>query len=121
MEDLFKKFVYTGVGLVSLTAEKLQKSIDKLVDENKISTEEGKKIVDDFFKKTEAKKDEFESSLKKVVEETFNKFSLTKNKEIEELRQRVATLEEKVGGSTTTKTKTTAAKTTKAAAAKEDK
>ena len=49
MEDLFKKFVYTGVGLVSLTAEKLQKSIDTLVEEEKISEKEGKKIVNDFF------------------------------------------------------------------------
>jgi len=121
MEDLFKKFVYTGVGLVSLTAEKLQKSIDKLVDENKISTEEGKKIVDDFFKKTEAKKDEFEGQMKKIVEDVFNRFSIAKNKEIEELRQRVATLEEKVGGSTTTKTKASTAKTTKTETAKAEK
>ena len=26
MEDLIKKFVYTGVGIASLTAEKLQKN-----------------------------------------------------------------------------------------------
>ena len=34
MEDLFKKFLYTGVGLVSTTVEKFQKSVEKLVDED---------------------------------------------------------------------------------------
>lgn len=112
MEDLFKKFVYTGVGLVSLTSEKLQKSIDKLVSENKISHDEGKKIVDEFFQKTEAKKEEFEAQLKKVVEDVYSKLPISKNKEMAELEKRVAALEEKAGNAT--KTKTTSKSTEKA-------
>lgn len=114
MEDLFKKFVYTGVGLVSMTAEKLQKSVDKLVSENKISHDEGKKIVDDFFQKTEAKKEEFEGQLKKMVEEVYAKLPLSKNKEMEELAKRVAALEEKVGNATKTSTRSTKAAASKA-------
>ena len=97
MEDLFKKFVYTGVGLVSLTSEKLQKSIDTLVAENKISTSEGKKIVDDFFTKTEGKKKEFESQLKKVTEDVVQKIQLPKKKDIDALEKRIAALESKMG------------------------
>ncbi len=96
MEDLFKKFVYTGVGLVSMTAEKLQKSIDKLVDEEKISEKEGKKIVDDFFKRTESKKKEFEKQMHKVTEDVVKKFDFSKAKEILELNKRVRVLENKV-------------------------
>ena len=117
MEDLFKKFMYTGVGLVSLTADKLQKSIDKLVSENKISHDEGKKIVDDFFQKTEAKKEEFVGQLKKIVEEVYAKLPLSKNKEMEELAKRVAALEESLGNATKTATKSTASKTAKTAKA----
>ena len=64
MEDLFKKFLYTSVGLVSSTVEKIQTSVDKLVDEDKLSQDEGKKIVDDLVKNTEAKREEFENKLK---------------------------------------------------------
>ena len=46
MEDLFKKFLYTGVGLVAMTTEKIQKSVDKLISDGKLSIEEGKKIID---------------------------------------------------------------------------
>ena len=68
MEDLFKKFLYTGVGFVALTAEKLQESIDEMVGKGKISEEEGKKIVSDFLNNTEAKRHELEHKLKEAAE-----------------------------------------------------
>lgn len=46
MEDVFKNFLYTGVGLFAMTAEKIQKSVGKLMSEGKLSIEEGKKVVD---------------------------------------------------------------------------
>ncbi len=62
MEDLLKKLVYTGVGVVSMTAEKLQEAVDKMVSERKMLADEGKKLVDEFFDTTEEKKKEFEIS-----------------------------------------------------------
>lgn len=82
--------------MASLTAEKLQKSIDKLVDEEKISEKEGKKIIDDFFKKTETKRKEFESQITKITEEVLKKFDFSKAKEVLELNSRVKALENKV-------------------------
>ena len=113
MEDFFKKFVYAGVGLVSMTADKFQKSIDKLVGENKISTEEGRKIVDDFFKKTQGKREEFETQIRQVVEEVVEKFQLPKKKaeEFEELTKRVSALEEKLAKVTKAKAEKKPAKT----------
>lgn len=96
MEDLIKKFVYTGVGLASLTAEKMQKSIDKLVDEDKISEKEGRKIVNEFFKKTESKKKLFETQIGKITEEVISKFDFSKAKEILDLNKRVKALENKI-------------------------
>ena len=100
MEDLFKKFLYTGVGLVSVTADKIQKSMDRLVDENKISSEEGKKVVDDLIKDTESKKEEFESQLKRVVEDFMSRFKLASNAEVENLHKRVEALEAQLGTTT---------------------
>jgi len=96
MEDLIKKFVYTGVGLASLTAEKLQKSIDKLVDEDKISEKEGRKRVDEFFQKTESKKKSFETQINKIIKEVISKFDFSKAKEILDLNKRVKVLENKI-------------------------
>jgi polyhydroxyalkanoate synthesis regulator phasin len=97
MDDLFKKFVYTGVGLVSTTVEKFQKSVEKLVDEDKISQEEGKKLVDDLFKNTEAKREEFEAKMKKVVEEVLVRMNLATQSQIQELQDRLAVIETQLG------------------------
>lgn len=96
MEDFFKKFLYTGVGLASLTAEKLQESIDDLVGKGKLSEKEGKKILNDFFDSTEAKKDEFESRLKEMADQMMDRFNFASQNEIEELRNRIAELEAKL-------------------------
>lgn len=97
MEDLLKKLVYTGVGVVSMTAEKLQEAVDKLVDERKLSADEGKKLVDEFFNTTEEKKKEFESQLSSIVEKIVRSFKFASNKELSELTERVKTLEAHAG------------------------
>jgi polyhydroxyalkanoate synthesis regulator phasin len=97
MDDLFKKFVYTGVGLVSTTFEKMQKSVEKLVDEDKISQEEGKKLVDDLFKNTESKREEFEAKMKKVVEEVLVRMNLATQTQLHELQDRLAVVEAQLG------------------------
>ncbi len=94
LEWLFKKFVYTGVGLVSLTKEKMQKVVNELIDEDKISAKEGKKLVEDFFKNTETKKSELEVQLKSVVEKVVKKFSYATSSEVEELTNRIKVLED---------------------------
>jgi len=99
MEDVFKKFLYTGVGLVALTAEKIQKTVDKLVSEDKLTTEEGKKIVDDFVKNTQTKKEEFESQLRNVTEKVIRSFDFATAHEMNELKKRVEKLEAKLNGS----------------------
>ncbi len=94
LEELFKKFVYTGVGLVALTKDRLQKTIDEMVKEDKISEKEGKKMLTDFFKNTESKKNELEGQLKKVVDKAVSKFKFANSSNLEELTNRVKVLEQ---------------------------
>jgi len=110
MEELLKKVLYTGVGIAALTAEKLQQVVDGLVKEDKLTQEEGKKIVTDFFKNTQTKKDEFETQLKSVAEKVVSNFKFASSKDVEALKKRVNALESKVNG---TKAKKAAPKTAK--------
>jgi len=73
MEDLFKKFLYTGVGLVAMTAEKIQKSVDKLISDGKLSIEEGKKLIDKLVNEGKLSTDEG----KKVIDDLVNKGKLS--------------------------------------------
>ena len=93
MEDLIKKVLYTGVGLVASATEKVQQSVNDLVDSDKISKDEGKKIVDSFVESTESKKNEFESRLKDMVEGVIGKLDLVRKSDIEDLIKKVERLE----------------------------
>jgi polyhydroxyalkanoate synthesis regulator phasin len=96
MDDLFKKFLYTSVGLASLTAEKLQEAVDDLVGRGKLSENEGKKILDDFFSNTDAKKEEFEAKLREAAESTLDRLSLPTKEEVNNLQTRIADLEKQI-------------------------
>lgn len=64
MDDLFKKFINTGVGFLSQGNKAVQVAIEKLVRESKISEQEGKKIVDDLLKNSETKRADLEKQFK---------------------------------------------------------
>ncbi len=93
MENLFKKFIYTGVGFVSLTTERMRDTIKGLIEDGKISKEEGKKIVDDFSKNTETKKDEIESQFKSIIEKILKSFNFATVSDLEKVENRIAVLE----------------------------
>lgn len=81
MEELFKKVVYSGVGIAAFTTEKVKEVIDKLIAENKITQEEGKKIVDDMMSTVDVKRAEFEDQVKGIVDKVTGivKFDSTKD------------------------------------------
>lgn len=95
MEDLFKKVIYTGVGLVSTTAEKIQTNIDELVKKGSLSEEEGKKVVEDLLENTESKKEEFEGKLKEMINNAIAALNLPSKSDIDNLMTRIKELEAK--------------------------
>ena len=109
--DLIKNFVYAGVGLATMTTDKIKETIDDLVEKGKISDTEGKKIIDDFLNTTEEKRAEFESKLKKTSAKISNKFDFNKTEEeMNSLKDRIKDLENEISSmkkKTTTNTKNT--------------
>ena len=97
MEKLFKKALYTGIGLFTATTERLQKSIDELVQKGKISEEEGKKVVEDVVKNTEHKKEEYESKFRSIIDVAISKLNLPQGDTYDKLEKRIKSLEVKLG------------------------
>jgi len=96
IEKAFKKFVYTGVGFLSTSADKLKGAVEGLVSENEISEEEGQRIIDDFFKETETRKDEYESKIQGFIKELQEKLRIAKTDEVVALTKRIQELEKAV-------------------------
>jgi polyhydroxyalkanoate synthesis regulator phasin len=109
MEDAFKKFLYAGVDLAAEVSSKFEENVKDLIEKGKISDVEGKKMVDELFERTEARKEEFEAKYADIKE----KVGLVKKTEEEilaDLKAKVADLESKIGkpAAKTSKAKATA-------------
>lgn len=93
IEDLFKTVLYTGVGIAATATEKLQKTIDELVEKGKMPADEGRKVVDDFKKSSEERREEFEDRFKGSMKSMVDRFDFPTKKDYEALTKRVEKLE----------------------------
>ena len=93
MENPLKNFLYAGIGLASTVNEKVQESVNDLVEQGKISDSEAKKIVDDVFENLNGKKDDFEEKLGGVIQNVAEKMNYIKKDDYENLQKRVKDLE----------------------------
>lgn len=93
MENLMKKFLYTGVGLVASTADKVQTNISETVEKTKDAQNEGEKVVTDLWKDTETKYTEMEARLRSALDSAMARFNLPNVEEFNALKNRVEELE----------------------------
>lgn len=96
MENLLKKILYTSVGFVSTTAEKVQKNIDELVQKGKLTEEEGKKVVDDLLEDTETMRTDWENKIQALLESAKTRLQPAKKEKAKDLLQRIEELEAKL-------------------------
>jgi len=96
MEQIFKKFLHTGVGMMNTAAEELQKAADDLLERNSKFAEEGKKVVDDFKKDFETQSDTLSDKLNSIVDKVLAGFKMPTNEEVENLKSRIEELEKEL-------------------------
>jgi len=102
MENILRKALYTGVGFVTIATEKVQDTITNLVENGKLSEEEGKKIVDDLMSDLESKKEGFESRVNGLVNKIVNTVDLPSRTDFSTLKSRIKELESQLENSETT-------------------
>ncbi len=102
MENMLKKALYTGVGLVTVASDKVQETVKNLVDNGKLSEEEGKKVVNDFMTDLDSKKNEFESRINNIVNKIVNTVDLPSRSDFSTLKNRIKELEAQLETSETT-------------------
>ncbi|MFN0200745.1 MAG: phasin family protein [Bacteroidia bacterium] len=104
MEEMLKKVLLAGVGLASMAAEKVEQTVNDLVEKGKLNDVEGKRIIDagrniveDFFKQTEHRKEEFEEKFKKATESVVTKFDYVHQRDLDAMLARIEAIEAKLG------------------------
>ena len=94
--DIMKKVGLFGIGLWALTEEKLQEITDDLVEDGEIKKEEGKKFVREVIDEQKKQKEELENKITNKVQETFKKADVATKEEVQELKDIIRELSDKI-------------------------
>ncbi len=93
MFDLLKKTILTGIGIASMTKDKIEKLGKKISEESKLTAEEGKKFVNDLLKQSEKARENLEAQVQKFVKNALEKLDIPTREDFNRLEKRIKKLE----------------------------
>ena len=93
MFEELKKSIDKGVDYAFMNAEKLAKAAKEMAKENKLTTEEAKKLYDHLVKKSEETRKSVEAELQVLIKNTLKKMSIPVQDDIKKLEERIKKLE----------------------------
>ena len=93
MFEIFKKSLFAGLGLAVVTKTKLEKVLEKLVEEGKLSREEAEKMGQELLESGEKQWDDFETRLKETVKGFLENMDLCKASDLKKLEKKVKVLD----------------------------
>lgn len=96
MIDVIKKTMLMGVGLAAMTKDKVEEYARDLADSAKLSSEKGKKFVEEVVERAEKARDDLESTVHRAVNDQLKKSDLLTRDDIAELTARIEQLEQKL-------------------------
>jgi polyhydroxyalkanoate synthesis regulator phasin len=96
MIDLIKKAVLTGLGVASLTKEKIEEFGRELIDKGKLTEQEGEKFVVEMQKWTDESREALKNQIDKLVEAALSRMQLAKGSDLEKLQAEIASLRKEI-------------------------
>ena len=93
MFDLLKKTMLTGIGIASMTKDKIEELGKKISEESKLTEEEGKKMVNDLLKQSEKAREDLENQVQKLVKKALEKLDIPTREDFNRLEKRIIKLE----------------------------
>ena len=92
MSNIIEKSFLLGLGVLTLTREKIQKTVDDLVSQGEVEASESRKLIDALVEKGEEEREELRKMIQQEVEKAKSAAPVSRQ-DYEELKARVATLE----------------------------
>lgn len=94
--DLLRNPVLASVGAFSLAEEGIERLVKELVDRGEASEREGKKIVEDYRRRTQKSRKDLEKNIDKRISSALRPFRLPTKKDLNDLEKKINALERKV-------------------------
>ncbi len=96
MSDMVRKMGLFGIGVISLTQEKIEEFSQEMIKKGEMSKEEGKKFVKDVLSEKEKQMKDIENKINKRVKETLGKGGVVMKSDIAALERKIEKLEKTV-------------------------
>ncbi|HKZ46074.1 MAG TPA: hypothetical protein VJ202_01670 [Thermodesulfobacteriota bacterium] len=94
--DIFKRAAIMGIGIMSLTEEKLKELVKELETKGEVGKKEGKNLLKDLLTRADKEKKVVEENIKKGIKDYLAKVNIASREDLIKLEKRVNGLEEKI-------------------------
>ncbi|MEK7829352.1 MAG: hypothetical protein AAB197_03630 [Deltaproteobacteria bacterium] len=94
--DILKKAALMGIGIMSLTEEKIKELVKDIEAKGDVSKKEGKDLLKDLMTKADKEKRVVEENIKKGIKDYLAKVNIASREDLIKLEKRVNGLEEKI-------------------------
>lgn len=94
--DILKKAALMGIGIMSLTEEKIKELVKDIEVKGDVSEKEGKDLLKDLLTRADKEKKVVEENIKKGIKDYLAKVNIASREDLIKLEKRVHGLEEKV-------------------------
>jgi polyhydroxyalkanoate synthesis regulator phasin len=98
MSDMIRKMGLFGIGVISMTQEKIEEFTQEMIKKGEISREEGKKFVKEVLSEKEKHLKELEDKINDRVRENIRKSGVVMKEDLETLEKKIEKLEKTVHG-----------------------
>ena len=93
MSEMLKKMGLFGIGVISLTQEKIEEFSQEMIKKGELSREEGRKFVKEVLSEQEKQLKELEDKINNKVKETLEKSGVVMRSDLESLEKKIENLE----------------------------
>ena len=98
MLDAIKKTYLLGLGLATLTREKVEEIVDDLIRRGEVAEKDRPHVVQDFMERARDEQRRFTSTVKETVQKVIPDLGLPGRSQFEDLLRRVENLEKQAHG-----------------------
>lgn len=96
MMDLFKKTFLAGIGVASLTMEKIEELSKDLIDKGKLTEQEGEKFFQEIQKRAEESRESLKQQTDRLVEAAISRMQLAKTADLEKMQAEIDGLRKEI-------------------------
>jgi polyhydroxyalkanoate synthesis regulator phasin len=96
MFDAMKKAIHVSLGVAVLTRERVRKTLDRLVEEGKLSSEEAEHLADQMVQDGKREFRGLQERMASLMHKSLMKLDLVSKREFDALKERVEILEKEL-------------------------